>query len=61
VTRVEIDFVSDGVVHTDTVTAEQVSAGIISDSGRGYVCTPAEDRVYRRIERIVVSREEGAR
>lgn len=60
-TRVEVDYLADGVMRTDAVEAEQVSTGIISDAGRGYVCTPGEDRVYRRIERIVVRRQDGAR
>jgi uncharacterized membrane protein len=55
VTRIEIDYRIDGVMQTDTVeTSGQHNAGIVSDAGRGYVHVPGEQRMYRRIERIVV-------
>lgn len=40
------------------VTVGRHSVGIVSDSGRGYVHVPGEQRIYRRIERIVVRYDE---
>lgn len=56
--RAEIEYVAEGVVRHDTVDAEQLSAGIVSDGGRGYIRTPGEQRLYRRIERIVIHIED---
>lgn len=59
-TRIEIKYLIDGVVTDEQVETDgKPNAGIISDAGRGYVHVPGEQRVYRRIERIVIYYDQG--
>lgn len=54
--HVLIDYMVDGTMQRDEVNAERAGASIVSDSGVCYLHTPDEDRLYRRAERVVITR-----
>lgn len=56
-TKIRVDWRVDGVMQTDKIRTKgkKFSVAVISDDGRGYVHVPYQHRVYRRIERVVVT------